>query len=204
MTCQTENQKNATSKRKIAANKENAKKSCGPHDTSRTRKNAWKHGLRAANISMLDSPECKELLPKLLEEKKPVGVIELALVQNIAAALTCVNRGNAMEANFIDQSIEYPAPPPFFEGVVKPRLPAEAAETLVRLHQRYGTTALNKFLRTLHELERQQRMRKGEVVQAPAVLDVNLTVGNSGEKPKPEAEVIDGSTILPGKPTEAK
>ena len=177
-----QNQKKATSERRIAANRNNSKRSCGPHDTMRTRNNAWKHGLRAANISMLDSPECKELLPKLLEEKKPVGVIEAALVENIAAALICVNRGNAIEANFIDQSIEYPVPPPFFKGVVKPRLPAEAAETLVRLHQRYGTTALNKFLRTLHELERQQRMRQGEVVQTPAVLDVNLTVGNSGGK----------------------
>jgi hypothetical protein len=200
----SEPQKKVTSERKIAANRENSKRSSGPHDTRRTRNNARKHGLRAANISMLDSPECKELLPKLLDEKKPVGVIEAALVDNIAAALICVDRANAMEANFIDQSIEYPTPPPLFKGLVKPRLPPQAAEILVRLHQRYGTTAFNRFLRTLHELERQQRMRKGEIVQSPAVLDVNLTVGNSGEKPKPEAAVIDGSTIHEGKLKGAK
>lgn len=123
---------------------------------------------------MLDSPECKELLQKLLQEKRPVGLIETALVENIATGLICVDRANAMEARFIDQSIEYPAPPPLFKGVVRPRLPAQAAEILVRPYQQCGTTALNNLVRVLHELERQQRMRQGEVVQSPAVLDVNL------------------------------
>lgn len=138
------------------------------------------------------------------EEKKPVGVIEAALVENIAAALICVKRANAMEANFINQAVEYPAPPALFEGVVKPRLSAQAAETLVRLYQRHGTTALNTLLRNLHELERQQRIREGEVVQSPAVLDVNLTMDDSGDKAKPVPAVIDGSVIHEGKLNEAK
>jgi hypothetical protein len=40
--------------------------------------------------------------------------------------------------------------------------------------QRYGSGYAREFHRDLHELERQQRMRQGERVPAPAMLDVSI------------------------------
>jgi hypothetical protein len=156
---ETEKEKESTSAKKIAANQKNSKKAHGPIDCSKTRYNALKHGGRASAVCMLDSnQECREQLQRLMEDIKPQGAIETALVESMAAELNRLKRSNRIEADFIDQSVEVPVQPPLFQGIARPRLPVEALDRLVR-QQRYGTAAFNTFRKTLHELERLQRMR---------------------------------------------
>jgi len=63
------------------------------------------------------------------------------------------------------------------EQVLDPGLPSaicvEAAQKLVTF-QRYESTSANRFFRILHELERWQRVRGGERLPAPAVVDISL------------------------------
>lgn len=40
---------------------------------------------------------------------------------------------------------------------------------------RYETTIENRLYKTLHELERIQRMRRGEIIAAPVLLDIQST-----------------------------
>jgi hypothetical protein len=51
---------------------------------------------------------------------------------------------------------------------------ALSAINLVSGFQRYETAIENKLYRAIHELERKQRMRKGEFVPAPQSLDVSI------------------------------
>jgi hypothetical protein len=156
---ETEKKKKPTSAKKIAANQKNGNKGHGPIDCSKTKYNAFKHGGRASAVCMLDSSkECRELLQQLMHDKKPQGAIETALVEKLAAEMNRLRRFNRIEADFIDQSIESPAIPPLYQGIPTPRLPVQAIDALVR-QQRYGTAAFNTFRKTLHELERLQRMR---------------------------------------------
>jgi hypothetical protein len=189
---QTQSKKKPTSEKKIAANKLNGKKAHGPLDTSKTKYNAIKHGLWATGLTWLDSPAgYYELLQQLMEEKKPVGAVEIFLVERLALYMTRIPRASRMEASYIDDSIYYPPPPPLWEGPVEPRLPSlsQVTEPLVRL-QRYESTYSKELLKTLHELERQQRMRLGEAVPAPSALDVNLHIDVNKDQAQAESPII--------------
>jgi hypothetical protein len=63
------------------------------------------------------------------------------------------------------------------EKVLNPGSPAvvshESFEKLL-LYQRYGANFMNLFFRTMHELERIQKLRRGEFLAPPQVLDVSL------------------------------
>jgi hypothetical protein len=166
----TQKEKKPTSAKKIAANQKNSQQSTGPRDCSRTRFNARKHAQRSG-VSMLDSSrEYRELLKQLMEDTKPQGAIEVALVVGMAAELNRLKRSDRFETDYINQSIESPAPPPFFEGIPTPRLPLEAIHGLL-LHQRYGTAAFNKFRRMRSDLEKEQQMRVEKARAELATLD---------------------------------
>ena len=116
---------------------------------------------------MLDSSrECREQLQRLMEDLKPQGAIETALVESMAAELNRLRRFNRIEADFIDQSLESPAPPPMFQGIARPRLSLQAVDRLVR-QQRYGTAAFNTFRKMVNELERRQRIRLEKAIPKP-------------------------------------
>ncbi len=67
---------------------------------------------------------------------------------------------------------------------------------LVSIFQRYESAGALRLFRTLHELERLQRMRRGEHLSAPAAVDVTVhaephgpdSFGESSDKP-----VLEGS-----------
>ena len=180
--------KKPTSAAKIAANRLNGKNGTGPKDTSVTRFNAVTHGLSATGITELDDAAgYRDMLRDLQEEKKPVGVLENSFVGSIALDIIRQRRARRLEGEYIT-SVLYP---PIRKGdptseltelfggtVVDPGLPAlmqhEHVQKLVNVFQRYESIFAQRLFRNLHELERLQRMRNGEQVQAPAVLDVNV------------------------------
>lgn len=73
----------AISLRKRTANRLNGRKSHGPGDTTNTRFNATKHGLLCVGVTELDDVEgYKTQLREMMDEKKPVGIVETFLVES--------------------------------------------------------------------------------------------------------------------------
>jgi len=178
----------STGDEKIAANQLNAKKSTGPRNTTSTRFNATKHGLLAAGVTELDDAEgYRATLRDLKQEKDPVGAMEVFLVESAALDMTRWRRARHLEAEYITAILNPPirAADPIgdfdkaFKGaIIDPGLPApmpcESVQALVRIFQRYESTFALRLFRTLHELERLQRMRRGERLPAPTTVDVNV------------------------------
>src|ERR1035437_3195606 len=180
--------KMATSVKKIRANRENAQKSPGPIDTTSTRFNATKHALLALGITELDNAEgYRTIVRDLMREKNPTGILETKLVE--AAALDIVRwaRARRLEAEYITAALN----PPRYEkdflsdfdsklqgAVLDPGIPAAIGagnvQQLVNIFQRYESLFANRLFRTLHELERLQRIRQGERLPAPAAVDVSV------------------------------
>jgi hypothetical protein len=172
-------------------------KSTGPNDTTSTRYNAVKHGLLAEGVTELDNPEeFRELCLRLDAAFKPVGDIEKFVVKRIALHMVRLNRAARLEAEFITHVLNPPITKS--EGglnaelenaigrtvVLDPGLPSRllpsGIDGLAGKFQRYETALDNKFYRALHELDRLQRMRKGETVPPPAVLEVGLHTDEQG------------------------
>ena len=168
---------------KADSNRVNAQSSTGPRDTSSTRLNAVKHGLLAKGITELDDAAAYESsLERLTQAYRPVGEVQVFLVQRIALNMTRLQRAAMLEAEYITSEIHPPVKQslgdvlePF---IVEPGLPAalsaRGAINLVSGFQRYETSLENKLYRDLNYLERLQRMQKGEFVPAPASLDVSI------------------------------
>jgi hypothetical protein len=174
---------------KSQANRENAAKSTGPKDTTSTRYNALKHGLLAEGITELDDASGFESMRKrLIAEFQPVGEVETFLVRRIALCIVRLKRSYLIEAEFITSMINPPLrePTPLqvdldaaTEGkLIDPGLPASlpfgAIQILGDKLQRYETGLENKFYRAMLQLERLQRMRRGDHVPAPATVDVGV------------------------------
>jgi len=71
------------------ASRRNGGRSHGPHDTSQTRFNALKHGLLSRQIHFLtqeDRDVYQELHDGLVEDLRPVGMLEAMLVERLASA----------------------------------------------------------------------------------------------------------------------
>jgi hypothetical protein len=192
---------------KTAANRLNAKDSTGPTNTSSTRFNATKHGLLSAGISELDDAEgYRAVLRDLNREKDPQGPVETFLVESAALDMVRLRRARRLEAEYITEALNPPIHEPgplgnldqFDVGpLVDPGLPAtmhyQGVQRLVNTFQRYETAIALRLSRTLHELERVQRMRKGEQVPAPAAVDVTVTTRTSKADEPSERVVLEGS-----------
>jgi hypothetical protein len=183
--------KNPASETKIEANTRNALRSTGPKDTTATRFNAVKHGLLAAGVTELDDAEgYLAVLGDLTKEKNPVGPVEIFLVESATLEIIRSRRARRLEAEFITAALNPPiyAFPDLDEldngPIVDPGLPApmrcENVQRLVSVFQRYETMIALRLFRTLHELERRQRIRQGERLPAPVTVDVNVHADAQG------------------------
>ena len=177
-----------SSSRKSEANRINGNKSHGPIDKTWTKLSAITHGLLAKGITQLDDAEgCRKMVRELERETNPVGTVEIQLVE--AAALDMVRwaRARRLEAEYITEILNPPKHKldPLgdvlsdLQGpIVHPGMPAAlkpgSVQCLVNIYQRYETLFANRLFRTLHELERLQRMRQGEHVPAPVPLDLSV------------------------------
>ena len=166
---------------KTDSNRLNAQNSTGPGDTTLTRFNAVKHGLLAKGITELDDSDAYEsLLQRLTLSYDPVGDLEIFLVRRIAFCMTRLDRAARLEANYINAEIHPPSQeqdclaPITAEHGLSTAVGALSAINLVSGFQRYETAIENKLYRAIHELERRQRIRKGEFVPAPQSLDVSI------------------------------
>jgi hypothetical protein len=178
----------STSAKKVAANRINGQKSQGPTNTTSTRFNATKHGLLAVGITELDDAEgYRTILNDLRHEKAPIGVVESVLVESAALDIVRSRRARRLEAEYITGELNPANYGPALLGypvdwahgeMLDPGLPAaisfESAQRLVSVFQRYESSFVFRLYRTLNELERLQRMRRGEKVPAPVTVDVTV------------------------------
>jgi hypothetical protein len=199
-----------TSKRKAAANRINGQKSHGPTDTTTTRFNAAKHGLLAAGLTELDDAEgYRALLNTLREEKAPVGIVETSFVESIALEMIRMRRARRLEAEYITSALHPPTlqagafelpdlcEPTIIDPGLPPSINFETGQRLVSIFQRYESNFINRIIRYLHELERLQRMRRGEKLPAPTAVDVSVHVSDSNlpealEKPA-DTKIVDSA-----------
>jgi hypothetical protein len=167
-----------TTEKQIIANRENAKKSTGPKDSSLTKLNALKYGILSQEIILKGErkKELEELGKGIRQELAPQGELELVLVDRIVTSIWRLKRALRVETALV--SYEYD------DGLYdnwnnKPRDERLATTDMltgdnIEKVLRYETTMERQIFRTLHELMRIQSSRKGEKPPAPIALDLDL------------------------------
>lgn len=132
----------------------------------------------------MDDPKAYQVaLRQLGESYRPMGDMEEFLVQRIAVCMVRLHRAVRMEAKYIEAQAEAKDPLPILgltDLTSEADKQARIAEALVNKFQRYESAIENKFYRALTQLERLQRMRKGEHVAAPVAVDVAVHPENPG------------------------
>ncbi len=153
--------------------------------------------MQREGVTEMDDPaRFHELRSQLEADFAPAGEVEIALVEYVAICIARLRRARMLEAEFITATLNpaltettYPDGnnmsklDEMFERdygktvIIDPGLPARLSasdvETLQKF-QRYETAIENKLYRALNQLERSQRMRHGDKISAPAVVDVNV------------------------------
>lgn len=126
-----------TTENQIRANKENAQKSTGPLDTSKTKFNAVKHGLFCKKlVSDLEKEDFKKILQELIDEEDPKGIVELRIVDIMASALWDLQRIYSKES----------------EGENRPST-YDWAPTISQIFHRYKKESENRFFKALKMLK---------------------------------------------------
>ena len=183
---------------KAIANRKNAQHSTGPRDTSATRSNALKHGLRTEVLTDLDhADDFLLLVENLNREIEPVGVMEQFCVQQIADCMCRLARAKILEREHFTAQLHPPKivqhagsmsgldPEVFgWAETVDPGRPAqvstEALDKINRTVVRYETSIENKLMRWWNMLERHQARRRGELLPLPGAVDINIHENGPG------------------------
>lgn len=151
-------------------------------------KNALRHGLTSKQV-VLPSERAKDFQAfeaELVEGLAPVGALEALLVERVVLSAWRIRRAARLDAAFAVYDLEsrflYPI---LSEGHTARGLEGKegrgGVERLVTL-SRYEAALERSLYRALHELERAQASRRGELVSLPAVLDVEAGEGFVSQK----------------------
>jgi hypothetical protein len=150
---------NGSSPQRIAANQMNAKKSTGPKTSRGKTVSSWnstRHGLLSRKLPLAHGRSKKQftrLLRNLQQDLDPVGTLEEILVEKIAQEYWRLGVAACYEADELSQES------PFKRSSIDRIL-------------RYQTTINRQLFQAVNQLERLQRIRKGENVPAPLTLQV--------------------------------
>jgi hypothetical protein len=163
------NEEEVTSEAQIVANRLNAMKSTGP----RTRAgkatvalNGIKHGLlsRESLVRGESKAELAEFGKRLRVQLAPVGELELLLLDRIVSTAWRLRRLVSVETLLYDREDKLDA--------VFNRYGREKMAVL----SRYEVTLERSLYKALHELQRLQAARDGQVVRLPDALDLEMTI----------------------------
>ncbi len=157
-----------TSQRQIAANRANARRSTGPKSAGGkavVALNSMKHGLLSQNVLVRNENEADLIAfgKSLRAEMAPVGELELLLVDRIVSTAWRLRRLVAVEAALFDNEEE---PRAVFNNYGREKM---------SVLSRYETTLERGLYKALHELQRLQAARGGNVVPVPEVADVEVS-----------------------------
>jgi hypothetical protein len=150
-----------TSPRKAESNRTNAQKSTGPktdRGKAASSGNSTRYGLLSRRIPKIPGKRMKDfsfLLASLQQDVKPVGMLEEILVERMAHEDWLLEAARWHEAELLDNN-DCP-----FGGSMIDRI------------LRYRTTINRQFYQAMNQLERLQRLRKGDHVPAPVNLQIS-------------------------------
>ncbi|MGD0999080.1 MAG: hypothetical protein ABSA67_00160 [Candidatus Brocadiia bacterium] len=187
----------------VAANRENALKAGvrTPEGKAISRLNARRHGIFAAALTPEDSEELRVIEEDLVADLQPAGRVEEMLVETLAMTYLRMQRCARAEAEYHVRTWQEPTvqqDPYAVKELAKRRKRGERVvifrepefQRMVELIGLYNVRLTNQFLKTLHEIERYQRLRAGENVPPPVVADVTVQVdaeiGPEAESASPE------------------
>jgi|GEM_PF-4625879 len=149
------------SEKQIRANQQNALKSTGPKDTSKTSKNAMKHGLTSTKLIEEHQKDAREMYDDLVKNLNLTSHVELLIGIRMAHALwklKCINtnqmvrQGNAWANKFNDKlflNTVVEEKPYEIETEINPNI-TEHDELIGR----YETATENSFYKALNMLVR--------------------------------------------------
>ena len=189
------------SNKQVKANKQNALLGGvkTPEGKEISKFNARKHGILSQSITEYEKGFYFNILEDLENQYVPIGIIERILIERIAIYYLKLFRVQRAETEFMKSRLN-----PFKtatdgginideEGLLgrtvvinkgySPKITDEDIERLIEIYARYETTIENRLFRTIHELERAQRLRKGELILPPIMADINK-LGSFGETDK--------------------
>jgi hypothetical protein len=170
--------------RQIRANRQNGRKG-GPRTAQGkavSRMNARKHGIFSVATTEFDDDEIKAVHQELLDWAHPVGAVEKILVEKLAHTYLRLQRCARAEAELHIQTWQPRRDNSYAmekheerirEGLHASWFHESTFRRSVELMARYDKTLTNQFLQLLHDLERLQRLRLGEDVQPPLVVQVD-------------------------------
>jgi hypothetical protein len=142
-----------------------------PKGKATSAKNATKHGLLSRDLLLRDerASHLRSLSERLAEELRPVGELELLLVERVVSCVWRLRRALRVEVEVLEDGRA-----DFMTGEDQGLALGwtRRRDTLTNLN-RYEVTLERALYRALHELERQQAKRRGEAVSVPAVLEVS-------------------------------
>lgn len=173
-----------TSAAQATANRINAQASTGPRtDTGKatSAKNAVRHGLtaRAIVIPGEDPEEFAQFHSDFCARLRPADAVETLLVDRIVACAWRLQRIVRIEREVLE-SFKIGTHFSMFEkitaGIAYHHDARDGADVLGKI-ARHESVLEKSLLRTMHELERLQATRAGQVVPPPVAVDVNVEVG---------------------------
>ena len=146
-----------------------------PEGKAASSRNATRHGLLSRDLLQRDerASHLRSLSERLTAELRPVGELELLLVERVVTCVWRLRRALRIEVEVLEggrSDILTGDDQGLATGWIRRR------DTLANLN-RYEVTLERALYRALHELERQQARRRGEAVSVPAVLEVSVGEG---------------------------
>lgn len=161
--------------------------------------NAQKHGILRQAATEYEAEARQGIMQELEEQLQPVGIVETLLVERVAVHYIKLFRIQRAETEYMKSqldprqvhveggfqllSIGEPEVVVVDNQGYTSKITGEDMEHMANSFGRYETSVENKLYKALHELERIQRLRNGDNIQAPAAVEV--TIGSFG---KTEAE----------------
>jgi hypothetical protein len=163
-----------TSELQAEANRQNAKKSTGPRTPAGkavVALNGMKHGLLSRESLVKGESEADLVAfgKRLRIQLAPVGELELLLVDRIVSAAWRLRRLVAVETMLFDREDKLDAA---FNGYGREKM---------GVLSRYEVTLERSLYKALHELQRLQAGRDGQVVPLPEAVDVEVSVSGPNE-----------------------
>jgi len=176
------------SQKQLEANQENAKKGGvkTPEGKAVSKHNSIKHGLLSKEVLLEgeDEKSLVELGRRIRADIEPVGELEMLLADRVITNMWRLRRLLEVEREHLsyqreeeltsDWNLEYLTEKQRGRKAIREMLVNEDTDTLLR----YESAIERSIYKALHELERLQASRNGEMVSPPIAIDIDVV----GEK----------------------
>jgi len=165
--------------KQLIANRENGKKG-GPKTAAgkaAVRYNALKHGLLSQQVVLPDEDEdaFAELNDSLMASLNPQGALEKMLVDIIASTYWRLGRAVRLDTCYVETKMRATNCLGSIEYYANSGHCSYTCDKLLQNPTRYETALERRLYKALHELQRLQMARKGEMPPAPVAIDVDVS-----------------------------